>query len=463
METLADVNARYGDELAEASTYSADSVRFLGGRHSPIIVATILISLGWTLLVIRTESFDFAGAAKVTALAQTADAAAQRASDAAASVASGGSAPADVAVAANAAANQAAQASQAAVQVAAQSADLGVAPVATTAAPQATGLDQAAQDAAGSAETAAAAESAVQQPFFQLLVPTPNAATMAFLGAYFFGVYLILRCYFRGDLRPKIYNQITARLVTVVVLAYLLNVIFANDTDGGRYLWMLSFLAGVVPTTVLQRIGRLPSSLAGRSTKTAGLGGAFAQAFATPRPLTQIDGIDLQESSRLESEGIADVTSLAKADLVSVMINTRLPVERLIDWIDQAVLVLLLDNGKDDGLNPRIVRLRAVGVRTASGVLAMAGRSADDPGRVMVAGIVATKTVGEDSMTLDQLAMEIEHEPAMGRILQWYSSEIGDVSSGWQTIYEPPEPSEPAEPPPPAASSRVTASPNGHA
>ena len=79
----------------------------------------------------------------------------------------------------------------------------------------------------------------------------------------------------------------------------------------------------------------------------------------------------------------------------------------------------------------------------------MAGRSADDPGHVMVAGIVATKTVGEDSMTLDQLAMEIEHEPAMGRILQWYSSEIGDVSSGWQTIYEPPEPSEPAEPPRP--------------
>ena len=104
METLADVNARYGDELAEASTYSTNSVRFLGGRHSPIVVATILISLGWTVLVLRTDSFDF----RVSG-----------------------------------------------------------------------------------------------NHLFQLLVPTPSAATMAFLGAYFFGVYLILRGYFRGDLRRR--------------------------------------------------------------------------------------------------------------------------------------------------------------------------------------------------------------------------------------------------------------------
>ena len=46
METLADVNARYGDQLSEASSKSTDSVRFLGGRNSPIVVATLLISTG---------------------------------------------------------------------------------------------------------------------------------------------------------------------------------------------------------------------------------------------------------------------------------------------------------------------------------------------------------------------------------------------------------------------------------
>src|SRR4029450_13313931 len=59
METLADVDARYGDRLGEASGFSTDSSRLLGGRYSPIVVATILISLGWVLLVLPTKSYDF--------------------------------------------------------------------------------------------------------------------------------------------------------------------------------------------------------------------------------------------------------------------------------------------------------------------------------------------------------------------------------------------------------------------
>jgi hypothetical protein len=260
MATLSDVDARYGDEISEASTYSTDSVRLLGGRHSPIIVATILISLGWTLLVIRTESFDFAGATKVSTIARSADDAAQRAQDAASGVAEGKTTPADAAAAASSAADQAAAAGNAAAEVANASTGVTLVPTPTTASAP-TGTDRAATEkvanaATGSAATAAAAESAIDRPFFQLLVSDPSAATMAFLGAYFFAVYLILRGYFRGDLRPKLYNQITARLVTVVVLAYLINVLF-SATGSSTYLLMLSFLAGVVPTTVLQQIGTL--------------------------------------------------------------------------------------------------------------------------------------------------------------------------------------------------------------
>ena len=72
-------------------------------------------------------------------------------------------------------------------------------------------------------------------------------------------------------------------------------------------------------------------------------GQGVRRTFATPRSLTQVDGIDIFESARLESEGITDIPSLAKTDLVSMMVNTRLPIERLVDWTDQAVLILLLD------------------------------------------------------------------------------------------------------------------------
>jgi hypothetical protein len=265
---------------------------------------------------------------------------------------------------------------------------------------------------------------------------------MAFLGAYFFAVYLILRGYFRGDLRPKAYNQITARLVTVVVLAYLMNVLFFSDTRDNTWLWAAAFVAGVVPTTLLERVGVLASAFAPtggaktstedkastqdkKSTGKARRRNAYTQVFATPRLLTQIDGVDLQEASRLESEGYPDVTSLARSDLVFVMVNTRLPVEHLVDWTDQAVLILLLEDGVQDELDQRVIDLRRAGVRTATAILAIAALAPDDPARKRVAEIVGA---GNSGLTLDSLVTLINREPAMGRIQQWYDSEVANVT-----------------------------------
>jgi hypothetical protein len=448
MTTLSDVDARYGDEMSEASTNSTDSVRLLGGRHSPIVVATILISLGWTLLVIRTESFDFAGAAKVSTIARSADAAAQRAQDAASDAADGKTTPADAAAAASSAADQAAAAGNAAAEVANSSTGVTVVPTPTTASgptgtdPAATG--KVANAATGSAATAAAAESAIDRPFFQILVSDPSAATMAFLGAYFFAVYLVLRGYFRGDLRPKIYNQITARLVTVVVIAYLINVLFSRNGNN-TYLLILSFLAGVVPTTVLQQMFMLagscfPSLKPDEAAEKKGLRRAIAQAFATPRVLTHIDGVDLQEANQLESEGYPDVTSLARSDLVSVMVNTRLPIGRLIDWADQAVLILLLDDGIDDVLDERVTKLRHIGLRTASDVLEVA----DGTNAAAQQAVEKILSDGGGGLDLASLASLIRHEPAMDRIRQWYASELADVTHPWPTIEEWPDGDHPA-------------------
>jgi hypothetical protein len=307
---------------------------------------------------------------------------------------------------------------------------------------------------------------------------------MAFLGAYFFGLYLLLRSYFRGDLRPKLYNQITARLITVVVLAYLINTLFYEVGGRNRFVWALSFLAGVVPTTVLQQIGHFVTSIgAGLKEHHTWMKRAFSNAFSTPRALTQIDGIDIHDSTRLETEGITDVPSLAKADLVSVMIKTRLPVERLVDWMDQAILILLLDDDAQENLDTRVTRLRQIGIRTASGILASADGKLGETARAAVGRIVSTPipdrdggddrpdgaTGGSgdeattpadpaphsdpntntnrdpspdpspdaDACTLEALAAQIRLEPSMPSILAWRSSEL-TARDAWQptiTIY----------------------------
>ncbi len=496
METMADVDARYGDQVAEASSWSTDSVRFLDGRHSPIMVATLLIALGWTLLVVRTESFDFAGANEIVAVAESADQASERAEEAA--TASGTDLEARGA-AASAAADEAARASEDAAAIAAESTGETVPSTPTTEVTPSPasqeGLDETAAAAGAAAERAAAAEATVQQPYFQLLVPTPSAATMAFLGAYFFAVFLVLRGYFRGDLRPKLYNQITARLVTVVVLAYLLTVLYAGGGETNRFLWTTAFLAGVVPTTVLQRIGMVTTSvvapLAGRSTY---LRDRFAAVFATPRSLTLIDGVDIYESARLESEGITDIPSLAKSDLVSMMISTRLPVERLIDWTDQAVLVLLVDEGADeadsggdedagDGAaggadnvavggaadagrpvaagagdhvavggaagdggcvkpHPRVRQLRRLGIRTASDLLAVARDDGPVTRRPAVEEVMGGGARGK--ALLRGLAAQIAQEPSIRRIVEWHTSEMAELERACPIIRDEREPDGPA-------------------
>jgi hypothetical protein len=130
---------------------------------------------------------------------------------------------------------------------------------------------------------------------------------------------------------------------------------------------------------------------------------------------------------------------------VSMMVNTRMPVERLIDWSDQAMLVLLVEEGENDvsrngeGENDvsrngegekvegqpgeaksRISRLRGMGIRTASSLLAVA-RDDDQHCRCAAAEIL-----GGDPL-LKGLAGQIEKEPTTRRIQHWREAELTDL------------------------------------
>src|SRR5262245_66663776 len=66
----------------------------------------------------------------------------------------------------------------------------------------------------------------------ELFKPRQTAPAFAFLGAYFFTLFALLRGYVRRDLRPKSYSDISVRIVTVVILAWVLEVMFVDDTSG---------------------------------------------------------------------------------------------------------------------------------------------------------------------------------------------------------------------------------------
>jgi hypothetical protein len=56
LDRLNDLRAKYGSQFDEVyGSAEASRARLLGGRLSPIFVATLLITLGWTLTLFNPE------------------------------------------------------------------------------------------------------------------------------------------------------------------------------------------------------------------------------------------------------------------------------------------------------------------------------------------------------------------------------------------------------------------------
>jgi len=192
----------------------------------------------------------------------------------------------------------------------------------------------------------------------ELFQPDPTPMTLAFLGAYFLCIQVALRGYVRGDLKPKTYNVITIRIIMAVVLAWAMQVLWPS-ASGNVLVLGLAFLAGILPNTVIRKIRDLTISDLFRGNKNSPA--QQSDELMQTSPLTELDEIDVYERTRLEEEGITSVQALARHDLVDLILSSRIPIPRLIDWVDQAILHQHLGGNKHN--------LQAIGVRSATDFL----------------------------------------------------------------------------------------------
>jgi hypothetical protein len=190
-----------------------------------------------------------------------------------------------------------------------------------------------------------------------LFEPRQTTVSFAFIGAYFYGLNAVLRGYIRKDLRPKTYSSLTVRIFIVVVLAWVLELVWQSNTDSN--LFIVAFLAGIVPETALVLI---------MEAVRGAVGSSFPGIDQDPDQLTKLEGIDLYDRARLFDEGVTNVESLAHHDVVELMLQTRIPVPRLVDWVDQAILYPHA-GARSAGEGSReecLKRLRDYGIRTAT-------------------------------------------------------------------------------------------------
>jgi hypothetical protein len=152
-----------------------------------------------------------------------------------------------------------------------------------------------------------------------------------FLGAYSFILQMLVRRFFQSDLRPAAYANALLRLIVVLILVGALYQILPEGNP--RSAAVIAFVIGFFPLAGMQAIQRLAASVLR----------VAVPSLSPPYPLNQIDGLSVWYEARLLEEGIEDMQSLATANFVDVILHTRVPVGRLVDWVDQAHLYLHLD------------------------------------------------------------------------------------------------------------------------
>ena len=238
--------------------------------------------------------------------------------------------------------------------------------------------------------------------------PQANTVAFGFLGAYFFAINLILRRYARDDLRPKAYSTITVRVIVAVLLGWLVKVVAPDWPQTGAALLVVAFLIGIVPETFLTFLQEIYRAKWIRR---------FTSEIEEPVPLKNLEGIDLYDRARLLDEGIANIEALANHDLIDLLLETRIPAARLIDWLDQAILHL------HARLSPELhSALRRAGIRTASDLVTVDGKHRG----ALISTLGRSMNAEEDELAkvLEVLVASLRDDEWMDYIHNWRTGSV---------------------------------------
>lgn len=251
--------------------------------------------------------------------------------------------------------------------------------------------------------------------------PIATPVTLAFLGAYFFSLQMLFRRYVRRDLRGSAYVAVSMRIILAVIGTWV--VMVANLRLGlatEAQLLAVGFAIGVFPRVAWQII----QAIFKKTTRFA------LESMVSDLPVSDLDGLTVWHEARLEEEDIENIPNMATADLVELLVNTRFPPDRIVDWVDQAILLTQL------GATGKACRdeLRHHGIRTATSFLEASAASRRRKDRAAFEGIVSEN--GTDLMP--SLEATLSTNSNLVLVQRWRGMAPTHPSLAAQPIEEPP-------------------------
>jgi len=241
-----------------------------------------------------------------------------------------------------------------------------------------------------------------------------------FIGAYAFVTSMLIRRFFQSDLRPSAYASAVFRIMLVLLIVAVLHQVMGGTTAvSDRAELAVAFVIGFFPLVGLQALQRATSRALGR----------VVPAVTSQYPLDQLDGFNLWYEARLTEEGVEDMQNLTTMNLVDVMLHTRVPPGRLVDWTDQAFLLIHLepvDQKAESGTQAR-AKLRRAGIRTATDFLKAFSEPRPQPCDGLPGRAFAPPPIKDLPLPADQLRLLVAvlgAEPGLVPIWNWQQNGV---------------------------------------
>jgi tetratricopeptide (TPR) repeat protein len=190
------------------------------------------------------------------------------------------------------------------------------------------------EDAQGEPSTQSDAPEPLHRPF---VAPNLTPVVFGFLGAYTMVIGSLGRRYLTDDLKPKAFTTVVWDVLLMWSIIWTLSQLEGPFASSSEWAPPVYFVLGLIPEAGLDLIKAIASAALRIRLRSY-----------NEYPLTRIQGLDRWNSKRLMEEGIENVQHLATADIIELLLRTRFPPERIVDWIDQALLQIHLKPKRKD-------------------------------------------------------------------------------------------------------------------